>query len=177
MLLFPSKALSPSRRKEQPLNRVSSLTDLSRSTQPAISACACVHAADGTRGGTGVSEHVVPRTSSFDLKRVPVKRVEEYLQHKTVEVPTPEQCRQHFTADGMHNVLADLEKNGFSVVPGWFQLPDDDNDGVMKTRMTEEPIFERIGLVPKPTGVAYSTHRGCGKRLQTKKRHSGWDAA
>ena len=113
----------------------------------------------------------MPRSASFVLKRVPVQCVEDYLQHKTVDVPTPSQCRQHFTADGMHNVLQDLQTNGFSVVPGWFELPKD-NAGVMKAGMHEQPIFERINLVPTTEGVSYSTHRGCGKRMQTLKKHS-----
>ena len=111
------------------------------------------------------------RSASFVLKRVPVQRVEDYLQHKTADVPTPEECRQHFTADGMYNVLTDLQKNGFSVVPGWFKLPNDDNAGVLQN-LREEAIFERFVLVPENNGVRYGTHSGSGKRLQTKKKYS-----
>ena len=85
-------------------------------------------------------------------------------------MPTPAECRQHFTTDGLHNVLTDLRGNGFSVVQNWLKLPGDNSGALGKAH--EETIFESFDIVPTSEGCSYPTNRGCGKRLQTKRSFS-----
>ena len=73
-----------------------------------------------------------------------VQRVEDYLQQQSLVVPTPEECRQHFTPDGVENALHNLRTIGFCVIPGWFDLPDDANAGVLvEMEDTRKPALIR----------------------------------
>ena len=97
-------------------------------------------------------------------------RVENYLEEKSVQMPTPEECRQYFTVDSIDDVFQDLTKHGFSVVQDFIKLPDT-NSGILKP-MTEEAIFEYFNIIPTPEGCTPATNTGSGKRVQTKKRYS-----
>ena len=112
--------------------------------------------------------HAVSTSVPRVVRRANVnRRVTDYLEEKSVDMPTPAECRQYFTTNGLHNVLADLRGNGFCVLQNWLKLPAD-NSGVLE-KMREETIFEHFNLVPTPTGCKFTTSRGSGRRVQTKK--------
>ena len=99
-----------------------------------------------------------------------VQRVVDYLQQKSLDVPTPEECRKHFTPDDVGDALQDLQNNGFCVIQDWFNLPAD-NSGVLKP-MDEETIFQKFDLAKGIGGIEFEPNRLSGKRVQTTKKHS-----